>query len=224
VSKTLVLVLTHPGASDILERNWPHILKCECDVGVVNHWDPNNDSLSSPLPFFKGQHVSLAIGTDPSKMPHRYVSRFMDVLQWCVDSDLNYRRFCLIESDVIFVRPLPEHPGGMVATLSGYRSEGFHGEKFWHCPWWISHLCAEKILRWGKLMLACGLDEQGFIDRFLGLQQSLYPLQITESGWYSRNTILPEHYAEARTALERGAVGCHGVKTEECLRALTEGL
>lgn len=216
MSKTLVLVLTHPGARDILERNWPHILKCACDVGVVFHVGQISD-YDQGLPSCK---LRLSIGTDPDKMPHRWVSRLMEVLEYCVKLD-DYRNFCLVESDVIFSRSLPDHPGGMVATLAGGKSDGFHGSKFYHCPWWVSYKTAEKILRWGKLMLAAGLDEHGFIDRFIGLMADLYPLQITEAKWYSQNTILPQNYSDARKYLDLGGWGAHGVKDQQTLEALT---
>ena len=215
MSKTLVLVLTHPGGQEILSRNWPYIIKCGCDVCVVNHAGTPNARIQGSQAL-----LNASIGTDPDKMPHRYVSRFMEVLEYCVTLD-NYRNFCLVEGDVIFVRPLPDHPGGMVATLAGGSSEGFHASRFYHCPWWVSYKTAEKILRWGKLMLGAGLHEHGFIDRFIGLMADLYPLQITEAKWYSQNTILPQNYSDARKYLDLGGWGAHGVKDQRTLEALT---
>lgn len=218
MTKTLIVVLTHAEASPILEMNWPWLLKAGTDIAIVTH-EGDEHQFAVPRPQLA---YTTGIGKNPNDMPHRWVTRFMGVLEWCLTTD--YRSFCIVESDVIFVRPLPAHPGGLVATLAGYRSDVFHGSKYWHCPWWVSHRTAQKIVRWGKAMLGASLDELGFVDRFIGLMADLYPLQIIPAPFYSRNTILPQHYAEARSAFIAGAYGAHGIKTPQILAAITDGL
>lgn len=223
MSKTLVVVMTHGAALPILTRNLPWLRKSGGDIAIVNHeHDMVFPDDGQPL-------IKVNIGTDPDRMRHRWVTRFMDVLAWCQRESHAapfYDNFCLTEADSIFVRPLTLHPGGIVATPAGYKSEGFRGSRFYHAPWWFQIIDIGFFLMRSRRMLAAGLDEQGFIDRFLGLYEDLYcENTIRPAMAFSRNSIeTPTDFRYAREAIANGAYFLHGIKTAEALDAVTKGL
>lgn len=218
--KTLVVVLTHPEARPILEMNWPWLKRGGCDIAVIDHVGSNDVADVNSLFYHR-------IGGHPDSTKNRWLDRFIDVLQWCVaspDTD-GYTHYVLTESDSIFVKPIPELPDGIVATLAGHKSEGFRATTFWHAPWIFSYDAAMDFLRCARMMLGLGLSEQGFIDRFMGLYSELYSVPIQQMNTYSRNTI--EGYEEiqlARTAIDTGCFFIHGIKSPTVLAQLTDGL
>lgn len=223
--KTLVVVITHPEARPILEMNFPWIkLRGGCDVAVVDHEGSTDVADVNSLYYTR-------LGGAPTATPNHWVDRFLSVVSWCLFSDdlKDYTDFLFTEADSIFVRPMPilVPIGGIAATLSGHRSEGFRSDNFWHCPWYFTRLALEMFLKRSLIMLKLGLNEQGFIDRFLGLYLELYSVPIRNlagDGTYSRNTINDEHIDEARTAIAGGCWFLHGVKSQSVLDAITRDI
>lgn len=227
--KTLVVVITHPAARDILSQNWTWLTECCCDIVVVGH----QGQPPPEIDYADGQGLKrmfINIGGPPESTPNRWLDRFIEVLQWCVSSSdtAGYDSYILCESDCIFLKPPPNNFGDMAGTLAGYKSEGFHASKFWHCPWCMTNEAAHDFLRRARIMIDFKLTEQGFIDRFIGAYVELYGVPIwnlAEDGQaYSRNTIELEHVEEATRAIAGGCFFLHGVKDKEVLRQITEGL
>lgn len=216
--KTLVVIITHPEAEPILRMNLPTIernINGDGDgIRLVSH-EGNTDG-------------HLPIGRPPHVEPFKWVGRFIQIVNaFCAPPMASeYSDFLFCEYDVVFVRPLPPHPGGLVSVLAGHRSDGFLGKNFYAGCWWFDQPTAEEFLYRARTMLDIGLTEHGFIDRFVGLMDDLYPLtlKIKPAAFYTRNTILPEHYQECREAFRKGAFGAHGVKDSATLKAITEGL
>lgn len=222
-NKPLLVVLSHSGANETVSRHWPWYARGEADIlgvgrqGTKCEWPPYEG--------FTGHHGfigSIDIGQESYANGSNHNERLLAVLNHCVKKT-RYTSFCVIEYDCLLFKPLIfNEPGAwFISTPAGGKSPGFSGTRFYHCPWWFSREMAIQVLDWGDRMLSAGLIEQGFIDRWLGLMSDLYPMQLTNSGWYSRNTIGLENVAEARTAIAAGAHGVHGVKTAEVLEALT---
>lgn len=218
--KALVVVLSHPEARSILEMNWPWLKRGGCDIAVIDH--DNSDNVADVNSLFYHR-----IGGHPDLTKNRWVDRFIDVLQWCVASPETdgYTHYVLTESDSIFLKPIPELPDGIVATLAGHKSEGFLAKDFHHCPWIFSYGAATDFLRRARIMLDFNLNEHGFVDRFLGAYSELYAVPIQQMNTYSRNTI--EGYEEiqlAKTAIDAGCFFIHGIKSPVVLAQLTDGL
>lgn len=136
----------------------------------------------------------------------------------------SYDVLCLSEPDAIFLKPIPTHCGGLMATCSGGNSPGFLGSFFCHGPWVFDRHTAFKAIEFGKRMIARGLIEKGFPDRFWGLFCDLYGVQFTPfgPGTYSQNRLdRPEYIEGARKAVKSGAFYLHGLKTQEELTAVT---
>lgn len=220
---TLVVIITHQGAQALLDRNWPWWVKGGYPLTIVEHAD--KPSMRIPTPFVNGYSVQLLrVGTDPDRMPHRWVGRFMAIMEACSQMP-GPTDFCFIEADGIFTRPLPPHPGGLVTTLAGHKSPGFRGHNYYHTPWWMDRKTMGAVLFWGRRMLNADLDEAGFIDRFIGLMELLYDLTIVPASSYSQNSLDQSHFLEqARAAIAKGAYYVHGVKTQQHLDYVTAGL
>lgn len=167
---------------------------------------------------------ALRLGTDPGRMRHKWVDRFLRIIDWLIKHrSQHYEAFCFIEADVVLLRPPPAVSGTVaIATVAGYRNEPFRGSRYFHCPWLLSVEALTSVQHHGVRMCNAGLDEQGFIDRFLGLMADLY----TDISWqhsrnYSQNTIEPQHIAEAADwARHCDCWAQHGVKTQAAFDAI----
>lgn len=218
---TLIMVIAHPGATDILNRNLPWLARGGADIAVFNH---EGASFTSPLvrSHFYG-------GKDPGMMPNSYLDRFLMALDLCYGGNFegwNYTDFLITEPDSICVRYLPPNTkSGLITTVAGHRSGGFHGEHYFHAPWWMDRWTLRSVSTFANRMVKAGLTEQGFIDRFLGLLVDLYDIDVTEAKSYSENTLeTPESWAKARKAIADGAYFVHGIKTQQQLDEVTKGL
>lgn len=223
--KTLVVVIAHPQAAPILDTNWPWLQKCGCDIAVVNHAGSGFFALD-PHPRF-----NPFIGGPPMHTINRWVDRFLEVLTWCTSDPAteDYDYYVLTEADSIFLRPVPDLPFGFCATHAGYRSPGFNAPHFYHAPWCMDHDSAIEFIRRAKLMLNYGVNESGYIDRFIGAYANLFDVQIhnlAERGLaHTRNTIEGNLVAEAREhAKDPNCFFMHGIKTPAVLACVTGGL
>jgi len=225
MSDDLLVVLAHSKASDALARHWPWLLKGECDILGVGREDT-----TTIWPAEKGQDNfigEIRVGAESYASGQNHITRYLDVLRWCTDH-VAHQRFCVIEYDCLIFKPLSlvAFKPGLLTTCAGGRSEGFRGSLFFHTPWWCDRTTACDIMRYGGRMLRAGLDERGFLDRWLGLLADLYDLRVQDfvDFWYTQNTIdTPEKIAEARRAIIAGAWGLHGCKTAAQLEAITRG-
>lgn len=214
--KTLVVILTHPEARGILFQNWPWLTACGCDIAVVGHQGQQSpfETYHTDEPGFK--RTFLQIGGPPNSTPHMWLDRFINVLEWCAWSPetKDYTHYLLTESDSIFLKPVPDLPDGIVATLAGHKSDGFHANDYFHAPWVFSASAAEDFLRRARIMLNFDISEHGFIDRFLGAYSELYGVPIQQMNTFSVNSVdTPEKLEAAKKAVAAGAWFVHGVKT-----------
>jgi hypothetical protein len=218
--KTLLAIMSYAGANETVKRHFPYWLKAQADILGVGHTDtvcewPKHERFIGSVNICKDSHVD-----GPA-----HIVRFLELLGVCVHAHCEYDRFVIAEYDTLFFKPLPvDLPLGLNAVLAGGRSEEFHASRFFHTPWIFDRKSAFDVWIKGQRMLNCGLIEQGFIDRFLGLLLDLYDIPFTPLPGYTHNTVELCHVAEARGAIKAGYFTIHGVKTAECLQQITEGL
>lgn len=212
----------------MVERHWPYYLKTGYDILGVGRLD----SICN-FPAAEGLVAETAIGKDEYVNGDNLPLMHVRALEFAMSMDYMdddgqaqpYDLFCLTEPDAVFFKPLPLHRGGLMATYCGGNSPGFLGSFFCHGPWYFDRNSAFKAVEFGKRMIARGLIERGFPDRFWGLWCDLYgvrftPLNPTYS--YSVNRIdRPEYVQQAREAVAKGVCYVHGVKTQEELNAIT---
>lgn len=217
--RTLVVVLTdpRPEAGEILQRNWPWIKRGGCPIAVAHH---EQEVGYHPV----DADYLLQAGGPPDQEVHRWLGRFLKVCEAavysCRKTGSMFERFVFIEGDVIFIREIPNDArnGG---TLAGGNSEGFVASHFLHCPWMFSAAELLHFIHRAPRMMAIGLNERGFIDRFLGLYEDIHGPIFTLLPNYSRNTI---DQSDIRAIRASNAWAVHGVKDSATLKAITEGL
>lgn len=225
MSRTLLVIMSHAGANEMVVRLMPHYERSGCDIlgiGRIGSVWPASPSLIG----FRNE------GQDCYNDGTSQLVRFLDVLEFVLSrADKSpYGQFAIIEWDTLLVREMPmwatEIPYGLTGTHAGGRSEGFHTDNFFHCPWLISRRTASDILQYGHRLLRAGLTESGFLDRWLGMLCQIYDIPVgAERNAYTKNSLdRPEYIEQARAAIKAGAWAVHGVKSESQLAQLTEGL
>lgn len=213
---TALVVHSCRAADATFQRHMPFYTKTGFEVFGVGRTDV-------PASFPPGvRHFD--IGLDQRQHPSNLCRRFVDTFKFCLESEMFalYSDFCLIEYDTLFFKELPRHPGGLIATLSGYSVPGALATKFYHCPWWPDRKTAEIIVDEGQKLLDQGIFELGSPDFFIGLicdRRALSPITIP---FYSRNTIEPGwQMEEARQAYLNGVYGAHGIKHANQIEEIT---
>lgn len=227
--RTLLVILSYEKANSMVERHWPFYMKSGYDIMGVGR--------ENSRCVFPKEHLvwQVNIGKDEyvqgPNLPDYHVRALSCALSLTYGGDAEnpqpYTHFALTEPDAIFLKPLPLHPSGLMATYGGGNSKGFYGNAFFHGPWVVDRTTAQKFVDGGRAMLNCGLFELGFPDRFWGLWQELYGIKFTPMGRhsYSQNRLdRPEFIQQAREAIAAGACYTHGIKTAEELEAVTHGL
>jgi len=219
MSRTLLIIQGYPAAQERIERHWEWYLRAGCTILGVDRLDGRVDWPSDGL--IGVRHIGM----------NSYVNgaNLLELLLGCFEAGLSlphFDSFAVIENDSIFVQPLPEVPkDSFLATLGGYRNDGFHGERFFHTPWIADRKTAADIVLYGRRMIDCGLLERGFPDRFLGLMVSLYKLPWVPALAFSCNRINSQHFIEeSRHAIRNGVCYLHGIKTPDELATVTADL
>lgn len=224
MSKTLLVILAHSGASEALSRHWKFWELAGCEILGVDRTDTRTQ-----WPHKVGTHNffdQISVGMESYASGENHLRRFIDVIEYCQIAHREHESYCVIEYDALTFGKLPKGPINYFRShLAGNRSPGFHGLGFYHCPWWVSARTAELMIDYGRRMLRAELYEQGFLDRWLGLMLDLYDIPVEAAAAYSHNTLdTPEKIEGAREAIRRGAIFVHGVKTASQLEALTKDL
>ena len=221
----LLVILSYAKANDMVARHWPWYLKADCDILAVGR---ENSICNFPMERRIGH---IRIGKDSYVNGDNLIKYHLGALEHCLTEpnirQNKYTHFYLTEPDAIFLKEPPLVGEGLRGTLSGGHSIGFHGSRFFHGPWIFDIATAISVVFYGHRMVNAGLIELGFPDRFYGLLCDLYtdvkfyPLSNT----YSQNRIdRPEFVQQARQAIEDGCWYIHGLKTQDELHAVTNGL
>lgn len=221
--KPLLAILSYQKANDMVMRHMPYFRRAGCDILGVGREDT-----TCLWPAVDDQFIgSIKEGKDSYVSGSNLIEMHLGVLDYCIDTYFQYTHLVLTEPDAIFLKPLPSLMHGIMGTLAGGRSEGFHSSFYFHGPWVMDIRTAEQVLMRGQRLLEAGLIERGFPDRFYGLLCDLYceEIQFKKFPGYSQNRLdRPEYIAQAREAIKAGAHYVHGIKTAQELQAVTEGI
>lgn len=207
---TALVIHSYQGADETFARHFPYYCKAGADIFGVGRVD-------KPSVWPIGlKHFD--IGNDAKHHPSNLVERFVETFRFCLENNMlaQYTDFCVIEYDTLFFKPLPKHPGGLVATLAGYSIPGAYASRFYHCPWWPDRKTAQIIVEEGTKLLKAGIYELGSPDLFLGFICDRRKINPSSIPWYSRNTVEPgSQMEEARRAYKEGVIGIHGIKNQK---------
>lgn len=215
---TVLYVMSFPGGNQTFLRHLPWFQKARIPIIGVGTNDGKCEFGNVPF---------IYIGKNTYADGDHHPVRFIGVLQHFLST--KYHRAVVVEYDAIFLKPIPDFgPPYVAGTIAGHKSPGFLADNFYATPWITNQITAAIIVKAGLAMLKVGLNEKGFLDRWLGLLFQLYDLPVANAAGFSycRNSIdRPEYVQEAREAIQSGnCCYIHGIKTAEQLRQVTEGL
>jgi hypothetical protein len=207
----ICLVHSYPGANSICARNYPTWKQAGFDkiigIGTTDGGCTWPDNMS---------YVNIGVNSyvDRDVLPRRLV----DTVQF-MTSLAGWDEACIIEYDVIMLKPFPSIPKGFSSPCKGGPQPWRKGNKFFHPPWVADRDSWNKILIGGLECLKAGEIEGGSPDCFIGWVCDRHGIPIHENTFttYSRNTIDNQTWMEeARVARHEGATAIHGCKTKEC--------
>jgi hypothetical protein len=216
MNKLALAIQTFPGANEAFRRHWHHFLKSGADEYIpITTTDGGCWSPEGTIPEMIGANIYIQGAHLPM--------RLLRTLQRLRETKCDW--FCVAEYDVLLLRPIPRDlPEGITTHLAGHKMPGHHCEHFYHNPWVMDRETAEVVVRVGyELIAAKTIDASP--DCFLGqiIDKAKIPVHTDILKSYSRNTIHGETWiAEARAAVDAGAVCVHGVKDQQTFDALTK--
>lgn len=151
----------------------------------------------------------------------RMIDRFKAVFSHVLDESEWY---LFLEYDALVLGDIPapcfEEKGIWSNLRDNRHPHKYHADWFFHFPYLIDRETMQAIVA-NAHTIHSG-QEDGFIDRWLGLLAQNLKLPFHDFGAYghSRNTIEPCHIDDAIKAVKEGACMIHGCKTQECYDAL----
>lgn len=204
MSSLLLCVHSHPGANHRIETHWPYYEKSGADkiigIGTTDNrckWPDGVETANIGRDgYIDGQHL-------PKKLID--TMRFMLLLP--------YDRFCLIEWDCLFFKPLPEFTG-MVGFHAGNRMGDMRTEHFHHCPWGWDFDAGMSFVTKADELLPQVSGHECSPDIFFSWVCQEAGLPVTQP-WegFSRNSLDCAGDLElARNAYLSGVMALHGVK------------
>lgn len=214
---TIVIVLAHGKAADIVARHLPLWQK---QAHEVVFFTPTDDVL--PERYWQyGVGKSKAYSADTNL-------RCLAALRFAFATQAKYT--LLFEYDSVILGDIPNKylppAGGVSAPVFFDSSPGkkFLGKFFLHFPQMYTRTGLQKVV---QAMDALPADsEGGFTDRYVGLaveRAGIPVLDMNPTGFvYTQNEIDEPKLPAATEAYRKGARWSHGIKTEKVLKALQE--
>lgn len=215
--KTALLIQGYPSASQRIKDLWRYYKKSGFDIFGV---DTEDGSCNWP------EHIHRkAIGKNAYIEGGHLSQKLCDCVAWFLSDPIftPYTHVCVIENDVIFLKPPPAMDVEITSRLAGFQVLPMKALKFWHNPWWMSREIAVKFVAGAKELLAAGENELGHPDFFFGLVCERYNLPVVDlPGAFSQNSFDNQYSLEiGRKAVREGAWVVHGVKTLDQLKYIT---
>lgn len=145
----------------------------------------------------------------------------------------NYEACCVVESDNVFVRKPPEHPGWMiylVNIIANLHPGIFKTSCYFSTPRYCDRETARHLVHFGRQMIARHDHECWISDRFMAhicytakLRFKHFPSFTGFPFSWSGLPVQEAFIQDARTAIHIGDHCLHGVKTVEQLERITAG-
>jgi hypothetical protein len=209
------MVLAHGGVRETVERHLPvwkqnhdRVIICspaDDPLGIPGEWGFVNGK-SSRYAADTNERTRQALALASEMRPHFLTFCEYDALLWHWP-----------ESDVHMMGP-----DGVMGSRFESADPKFKGKFYMHSPILFGPLAIEKVC---KEMFKLPRDaEYGFGDRYFGLAIERAGIPVVNGHdhglSYSQNHIEKQHWMDAGTKIEQGAVFTHGVKDEKTFRIL----
>lgn len=214
----LLAIHSYPGANATVKRHWPYFLAAGVDriVGISTE----NGGCEWPDGI-----ETTEIGDGKYMNGPNLPTRLVRTMQWCLSQVED--RFCIIEYDTLFFRPIPKDWKGVAAFRAGGQTFGSKSTCFYHNPWLFDRESGEKLVAemWKIIYEGhCGYGTpESSPDVFFGMACERADIEVQQLLYeYSRNSFYrPEFLDEARQHIREGCHVVHGVKKEEELTYIT---
>lgn len=205
------IIFAHAAARDTVLRHLPFWQATSARQIFVN---PRDAALA--LPGFEEHLIGRAEhhGRESNRRTRHALALIRDcATPWAVLHEYDSIALAIPEA------ALPP-PGGFAGTvLPNEHPHRWTGKFFVHYPHIVTPAAAGALLAAMEQMPPDA--EQGMSDRYIGLAAEIAGVPVHDFGArglsFTRNTIKPDHLADAETAARNGALFWHGIKTETCL-------
>ncbi len=207
----LLCIHSHPGANERIPVHFPYYENSGADkiIGI--------GTTDGACKWEEGvEHVEIGRNSyiDGDVLPRKLLDtmRFMLLLP--------FERFCIIEWDCLFFKPLPEFTG-MAAFHAGNQSAGMRAKRFWHCPWAWDYEAGQAFVKEGQKAIDAKevSGHECSPDVFFGWICERAGIEVSQP-WegFSRNSLDCAGDVElAREAYRAGVTALHGCKTRSNL-------
>lgn len=226
--KTLLAIISHPKDNELVARHWPYFKLPNWDIIGVG---TNDCKCVWPEPVMEMNNGIIGTRMTPagSSIWH-LVEQELDLMRWFLGSD--YDSLCVVESDNLFVRVPPDHPGNgmyLAPILPNYCKPGlFKTPIYMSTPRVMDRKCAENFHAHARSMFQQGDVEWWVSDRF--------PAHVCHQAripWMNYPAWSPLPFAwganpdqcwirDARCAIQLGACCLHSVKHQWQLDAVVD--
>lgn len=221
---TLLAIISTARDNALVARHWPYFkLPAWTILGVGTE----DGKCEWPEPVTRldcGKQGTRMTPVGPSIFG--LIQQEMEIWGWF----LSHREFdsvCIVETDNLFVRKPPDHPGQglyLVTQLPNY-SPLFKTPMYFSTPRWSDRKATEQLFAGGSEMIRQRDTEHDISDRFPALIAQRYRIPwLAQPAWSpSLFTVTGEQWVrDARAAIQLGMYCLHSVKTQQQLDALKD--
>lgn len=230
MGKTLMAVIAHPRDREMLFRNWPYLTLPGWDIlgcGTVDkkcEWPHSVERLDTGKLGTKMTPAGSSI--------FGLVEQELDILKWF----LNHREYdsvMVVETDNIFVRKPPNHPGNglyLVTLLPNYSKPGlFSTPVYFSTPRWADREAAKRLHAGGIELIRRGDHQHWISDRFAAHICHKYQIPwLAMPAWspfafcWDAKDAQAAWIRDARAAIQVGCYSLHAVKHQWQLDAIED--
>lgn len=200
----LLAIHSYPDANAGIVRHWPYYEKSGAQkilgIGTTDgrcRWPSGVESVEiGANAYIGGDHL-----------PRRLMNTMRLMLLMPFD------RFCIIEWDCLFFKPMPEF-SGLVGFHAGNRSEGMKAARYHHCPWAFDYETGHQWLKKADELIGQVDGHECSPDVFFGWVAESAGIEVTQP-WegFSRNSLdCAGDLESAREHYRKGVTAIHGIK------------
>lgn len=229
MSKTLMAIISAPQDNELVRRHWPYF--------KMTGWD----ILGAGSEDGKCEWPEPVLRLDTGKMGKR-ITNGISAIWGLVEQEIQileaflttrYQFCAVVESDNVWVRRPPDHPGGLlylINLMTNLHLGIFATPVYASTPRICDRETAGHLIHWGRQMIGRGDVELWISDRFMmkvaftgRIRFQHFPSWTSFPLPWSGMPVKEAFIKDARAAIHLGNFCLHGIKTAEQLEAITAG-